>query len=188
MSKFSVIAFAVAGFVVMAGIGVSRVFAARLSNAQLPQAGETAPDFTLRNENDQPVTLDQYRGKWVVLYFYPKDMTTGCTIEAHNFQRDLPEFDALNAVILGVSLDTVASHRKFCEKDSLHFTLLADPGRDVVREYGSLGHFGKWTIAKRNTFLIDPDGTIVKVWTKVNPMIHAKQVLAEIRALQQKRA
>ena len=106
--------------------------AASASEPTLPatslQAGATAPNFSLPSQEDTPVSLSQYKGKWVVLYFYPKDMTTGCTIEAHNFQRDLPKYDALNAVVLGVSLDTVESHKTFCTKDSLTFKLLADPG------------------------------------------------------------
>ena len=99
-------------------------------------AGATAPDFSLPSQEDASVSLSQYKGKWVVLYFYPKDMTTGCTIEAHNFQRDLPKYNALNAVVLGVSLDTVESHKTFCTKDSLTFKLLADPDHKVIDAYG----------------------------------------------------
>jgi peroxiredoxin Q/BCP len=130
------------------------------------------------------VDLASYKGKWVVLYFYPKDMTTGCTIEAHNFQRDLDKYKALNAVILGVSVDTVDSHKQFCTKDSLTFTLLADPDKKVVQEYGSLGNFGPMVIAMRNTFLIGPDGKIVKVWTKVDPNVHSDAVLAVLSGLE----
>src|SRR5579859_721060 len=86
-----------------------------------PAVGTQAPDFTLNSQEGKPVSLHDFKGKWVVLYFYPKDMTTGCTIEAHNFQRDLAKYNALNAVILGVSLDTVESHKTFCSKDSLTF-------------------------------------------------------------------
>jgi peroxiredoxin Q/BCP len=116
----------------------------------------------------------------VVLYFYPKDMTQGCTIEAHNFQRDLSKFEAANAVVVGVSVDTPDSHKQFCTKEGLTFRLLADPEHKVVDEYGSLGHFGAMTIAQRNTFLIDPQGKIVKVWTKVDPSHHSEEVLAEL--------
>ena len=122
---------------------------------------------------DSQISLDSYRGKWVVLYFYPKDMTPGCTIEAHNFQRDQAKFDAANAVILGVSVDTPDSHKQFCTKEGLTFHLLADPEHKVVDAYGSLGHFGPMTIANRNTFLIDPTGKIAKVWTKVDPSVHS---------------
>ena len=149
----------------------------------MPSAGQMAPTFTLPSQDGSPVSLDSFHGKWVVLYFYPKDMTPGCTIEAHNFQRDQPKFDAANAVILGVSVDTVDSHKQFCTKDNLTFHLLADPEHKVVDEYGSLGHFGTMTIANRNTFLIDPQGKIVKVWTKVDPQHHSEEVLAAINEM-----
>jgi peroxiredoxin Q/BCP len=181
MTKAAMIAVVVAVVLAVAGYIAVRMVGTDRSNSPMPQVGQMAPTFTLPNQENQPVNLVQYRGKWVVLYFYPKDMTSGCTIEAHNFERDLPKYDALNAAILGVSLDTVASHRKFCTKDSLTFTLLADPAMEVVRRYGSLGHFGPLTIANRNTFLIDPEGKIAKVWTKVNPSGHSEQVLAEIQ-------
>ena len=113
-------------------------------------------------------------------------MTTGCTIEAHNFQRDLDKYEAKNAVILGVSVDTPDSHKQFCTKESLTFTLLADPEHKVVDSYGSLGNFGPMEIANRNTFLIDPDGKIVKVWTKVDPNVHSEAVLAALSDLQKK--
>jgi peroxiredoxin Q/BCP len=156
---------------------------ARAADDSLPTVGQSAPTFTLPSQTGDLVSLDSYHGKWVVLYFYPKDMTTGCTIEAHNFQRDLSKFEAENAVILGVSVDTVDSHKQFCTKDGLTFHLLADPEHKVVDEYGSLGHFGTWTIANRNTFLIDPHGKIVKVWTKVDPNVHSGEVLAAIADL-----
>lgn len=175
-----------AAVVAVVGFAVARAFAGDGSGTPMPQAGQAAPGFTLPNEENQPVSLDRYRGRWVVLYFYPKDMTPGCTIEARHFQRDREQYEALNAVILGVSLDTVASHKKFCAKDSLHFTLLADPSGQVVREYGSLGSFARWKMAKRNTFLIDPEGRIVKVWAKVNATAHSAEVLAEIRETQAK--
>ena len=130
-----------------------------------PAAGQAAPTFTLPSQDGSQIALDSFHGKWVVLYFYPKDMTSGCTIEAHNFQRDLSKYEAENAVIVGVSVDTPDSHKQFCTKEGLTFRLLADPAHKVVDEYGSLGHFGPMTIAQRNTFLIDPQGKIVKVWT-----------------------
>ena len=151
-------------------------------DATMPAAGQAAPTFTLPSQDGKPVSLKSYRGKWVVLYFYPKDMTTGCTIEAHNFQNDLSKFEAENAVILGVSVDTVDSHKQFCTKDGLTFHLLADPEHKVVDEYGSLGHFGNMTIANRNTFLINPKGKIVKVWTKVDPKVHSGEVLEAIQS------
>src|SRR3984885_9849082 len=89
--------------------------------------GAAAPNFTLSSQENLPVSLNDYKGKWVVLYFYPKDQTQGCTIEAHNFQRDLQKYEALNAVVLGVSLDTVESHKAWCAKDTFNFKMLADP-------------------------------------------------------------
>jgi thioredoxin-dependent peroxiredoxin len=177
---FAVAAVAVAAVVVLAATLVT-VRAA--DNQTMPTVGQSAPTFTLPSQDGTPVSLDSYRGKWVVLYFYPKDMTTGCTIEAHNFQRDLSKYDADNAVVLGVSVDTTDSHKQFCTKDGLTFKLLADPEHKVVDEYGSLGHFGPMTIANRNTFLIDPDGKIVKEWTKVDPQHHSEEVLAALDEL-----
>jgi thioredoxin-dependent peroxiredoxin len=155
---------------------------ARAADAQLPAVGSPAPTFTLNSQEGTPVSLKDYQGKWVVLYFYPKDMTTGCTIEAHNFQRDLAQYEQKNAVILGVSADTVDSHKEFCTKESLTFKLLADPSHKVTIEYGSLAPSG--TVALRNTFLIDPQGVIVKVYEKVNPMTHSEQLLADLTDLQ----
>src|SRR5579871_6834702 len=130
-----------------------------------PTVGSVAPGFMLRSQEGNPVSLKQYKGKWVVLYFYPKDMTTGCTIEAHNFQRDLPKYGALNAVVLGVSLDTVESHKTFCSKDSLTFKLLADPDHKVIDAYGvPISARGDMKFAARDTFLISPEGKVVKVW------------------------
>jgi peroxiredoxin Q/BCP len=154
----------------------------------MPAVGQVAPGFTLPSQDGAQISLDSFRGKWVVLYFYPKDMTKGCTIEAHNFQRDQAKFDADNAVILGVSVDTPDSHKEFCTKEGLTFRLLADPEHKVVDAYGSLGHFEDsnhvaHTIASRNTFLIDPHGKIVKEWTKVDPSVHSEEVLAAIAEL-----
>jgi peroxiredoxin Q/BCP len=148
------------------------------------QEGTPAPNFSLPSQEDTQVSLAQYKGKWVVLYFYPKDMTTGCTIEAHNFQRDLPKYDALNAVVLGVSLDTVESHKTFCTKDSLTFKLLADPDHKVIDAYGvPVSGMGPIKFAQRDTFLISPSGKVVKVWTKVDPNSHSDDVLAAISGM-----
>lgn len=154
--------------------GVSAAFA-----AEVPQVGQTAPDFTLPSQEGSTVGLKQFKGKWVVLYFYPKDMTQGCTIEAHNFQQDLPKYDKANAAIVGVSVDSVDSHKEFCTKESLTFKLLADTDKKVVDAYGSLNQRG---MASRNTFLIDPSGKITKVWTGVNPAKHSEEVLAALAA------
>jgi peroxiredoxin Q/BCP len=168
-------------FVLSAAIALSiPLVSAHAADETMPSVGQTAPTFTLPSQDGSQIALDSFRGKWVVLYFYPKDMTTGCTIEAHNFQRDQAKYDAANAVIVGVSVDTPDSHKQFCTKEGLTFRLLADPEHKVVDEYGSLGHFGTMTIANRNTFLIDPKGKIVKVWTKVDPNHHSEEVLATL--------
>src|SRR5436189_5623960 len=145
--------------------------------ADVPQPGQPAPTVTLPSQDGTPVSLNEFSGKWVVLYFYPKDMTQGCTIEAHNFQRDLAKYDHANAVILGVSVDSVDSHKQFCAKDSLTFKLLSDTDKKVVDSYGSLSPNG---VAARNTFLIDPKGKINKVWTGVNPNAHSEEVLGAL--------
>jgi thioredoxin-dependent peroxiredoxin len=150
-----------------------------------PTVGQTAPGFTLPSQDSSQISLENFRGKWVVLYFYPRDMTPGCTIEAHNFQRDLPKFEAQNAVILGVSVDTPDSHRKFCNQEGLTFRLLADPDHAVVNAYGSLSDFAGVKIASRNTFLIDPKGMIAKVWTNVSVQHHSEEVLAAITELKE---
>jgi peroxiredoxin Q/BCP len=168
-------------FVLSAAIALSiPPISANAADETMPTVGQTAPTFTLPSQDGSQISLDSFRGKWVVLYFYPKDMTTGCTIEAHNFQRDQAKYDAADAVIVGVSVDTPDSHRQFCTKEGLTFRLLADPEHKVVDEYGSLGHFGTMTIANRNTFLIDPKGKIVKVWTKVDPAHHSEEVLSAL--------
>jgi thioredoxin-dependent peroxiredoxin len=145
--------------------------------------GSPAPNFSLPSQEDKMVSLTDYKGKWVVLYFYPKDMTTGCTIEAHKFQEDLPKYEALNAVVLGVSLDTVESHKTFCSKDSLTFKLLADPDHKVIDAYGiPVSARGDMKFAQRDTILISPSGKVVKHWEKVDPNTHSEAVLAEITA------
>ena len=150
---------------------------ARAADDALPSVGSAAPTFTLPSQDGSQIALDSFRGKWVVLYFYPKDMTQGCTIEAHNFQQDLPKYQQHNAVIVGVSVDSTDSHKEFCAKESLTFKLLSDTDKKVVDEYGSLGSRG---VASRNTFLVDPGGKIVKEWVGVNPAHHSEEVLAAL--------
>jgi thioredoxin-dependent peroxiredoxin len=139
-----------------------------------------APAFTLPSQDGSPVSLAQFRGKWVLLYFYPKDSTPGCTLEAHNFQRDLPRYERLNTVVLGVSLDSEDSHQTFCSKQGLTFKLLSDKEKEVTRKYGSLKNFLGIKTPARNTFLIDPQGTIAKVWLGVSPSGHSGEVLQEL--------
>src|SRR5262249_36096726 len=139
------------------------------ANAAVPQVGSPAPDFRLPSQDGSPVALSDFRGKWVVLYFYPKDNTHGCTIEAHNFQRDIAKYEALNAVIVGVSVDSAASHQDFCAKQGLTFKLIADTDKIASREYGSVTDLVVTKISARNTFLIDPQGQVAKVWMGVDP-------------------
>lgn len=155
-----------------------------LSRSATPSVGSAAPDFTLPSQDGSPVSLKDYRGKWVVLYFYPKDQTPGCSREAHNFQVDQPKYAARNAVVLGVSLDSVDSHKKFCAKEGLNFKLLADPDHKVTDAYGSLTNFGLVKFAARHTFLIDPSGNTAKIYTSVDPVKHSEEVLAELDVLQ----
>jgi peroxiredoxin Q/BCP len=152
--------------------------------ADPPAAGEKAPPFSLSSQEGTAVTLDQNKGKWVVLYFYPKDFTSGCTMEAHNFQRDIALYESFNAVVLGVSVDTVASHKGFCAKEGLSFKLLADTNAAVSKAYGSVMTTGDKTLSARNTFLIDPSGVIRKVYLKVNPATHSDDVLANLATFQ----
>ena len=151
--------------------------------AASPAEGAKAPDFKLQDQKGEWHTLKQYKGKWVVLYFYPKDETPGCTTQACELRDNIFAFRKVNAVILGVSADTVDSHKEFAKNHSLPFDILADPNKEVIKKYGVL-----WTpkegveLASRQTFLIDPKGNIVKHWDKVDPKGHSDMVLAEIKS------
>jgi len=155
-----------------------------MSHSAAPSEGSNAPDFTLPSQEGSSVSLKDYRGKWVVLYFYPKDQTPGCSREAHNFQADQPKYAERNAVVLGVSLDSVDSHKKFCTKEGLNFKLLADTEHKVTDSYGSLTNFGIVRFAARHTFLIDPEGKVAKAYTSVDPAKHSGEVLGELDRLQ----
>jgi thioredoxin-dependent peroxiredoxin len=145
-----------------------------------PPIDRPAPEFTLpTNTGDGEVSLLDYRGKWVVLYFYPKDFTSGCTLEARNFQKDLPKYQAKNAQILGVSADDVDSHAEFCDSEGLKFPLLADTTGTVSKAYGSWFGF----VSARHTYLIDPDGVLRDIFVDVNPGIHSSEVLARLDEL-----
>ena len=146
--------------------------------AAAPQVGQMAPDFTLPSQDGSKISLHDFHGKWVVLYFYPKDGTSGCTLEAHNFQRDIEKYQQLNAEIVGVSVDTPDSHKEFCAKQGLHFKLLADTEKKVSQDYDSLMMIIHYS--SRNTFLISPDGKIAKVWLGVSPAKHSEEVLAAL--------
>lgn len=173
---------------VVAVLLAGAVFAVRsfADDTPLPQAGQVAPAFTLPSQDGSNISLDSFRGKWVVLYFYPKDMTTGCTIEAHNFQADGDKYQKLNAVVVGVSVDSTGSHKEFCAKEGLSFKLLSDQDKKVVAQYGSMADYMGVKIAKRNTFLIDPEGKIVQVWTGVKPAEHSREVLAALNNYEKK--
>lgn len=176
MSKY---AFLLA-FAIVAVLACNRASAVN----ELPAVGAVAPSFNLTSNEGTQVSLNDYKGKWVVLYFYPKDMTPGCTIEAKNFQRDLAKYEAANAVILGVSVDTAESHKEFCAKEGLAFKLLSDTDAKVSAEYGSIMEYQGNKLSARNTFIIGPDGKIAKVFPKVNVKVHSEEVLAALAELQ----
>src|SRR5262245_841180 len=150
--------------------------------APAPAEGSAAPDFKLQDQKGDWHTLSQYKGKWVVLYFYPKDNTPGCTTQACELRDNIFAFKKADAVILGVSVDDVESHKKFAEDHQLPFTILADSSKEVSGKYGVLFSAGPMKLASRQTFLIGPDGKIVKHWPKVDPKGHSEMVLAEIKA------
>ena len=177
--KFGAVVFATVAILAMAsGIG----FSSAASSA--PSVGTAAPDFTLNSQEGKSVSLHDFKGKWVVLYFYPKDFTTGCTIEAHNFQRDLAQYEQKNAVIVGVSVQDEDSHQKFCTKEGLSFKLLADTKQDVSTQYDSVMTYNEAKYSARHTFLIDPQGKVQKVWLEVKPDKHSEEVLAALTQLQ----
>jgi thioredoxin-dependent peroxiredoxin len=157
-------------------------FSAAANNT--PAVGTAAPDFTLNSQENKAVSLHDFKGKWVVLYFYPKDFTTGCTVEAHNFQRDLPQYEQKNAVIVGVSVQDEDSHQKFCTKEGLSFKLLADTKQQASTEYDSVMTYNDAKFSARHTFLIDPQGNVQKVWLEVKPEKHSEEVLAALSQLQ----
>jgi peroxiredoxin Q/BCP len=154
------------------------------ATSEMPAVGSAAPAFTLTTNEGNQASLADYKGKWVVLYFYPKDFTSGCTLEAHNFQRDLAKYEAAHAVILGVSVDTAESHKSFCAKEGLSFKLLSDAEGKVSDQYASVMEYNGAKYSARNTFIIDPHGKIAKVFVKVNPAGHSDEVLAALAELQ----
>jgi thioredoxin-dependent peroxiredoxin len=167
-------------FAIVAVLACNRVSAVN----ELPAVGAAAPGFNLTTNEGKQVNLNDFKGKWVVLYFYPKDFTQGCTIEARNFQRDLAKYEAVNAVILGVSVDNAESHKEFCAKEGLNFKLLADTDAKVSEQYGSVMEYNGAKLSARNTFIIDPQGKVVKVFEKVKVAAHSEEVLAALATLQ----
>ena len=146
--------------------------------------GQKAPAFSLPNQDGKVVRLSDFKGKKVVLYFYPKDDTPGCTTEACNFRDDIFKLRALDAEVLGVSLDSTESHARFAEKYGLPFPLLSDAAGETAGQYGCLTEWRGMTIAARHTFIIDPGGNIAKIYRKVDPDTHSAQVLADLATLQ----
>jgi len=169
----------VTSMLMLATLAASNAFAAP------PVVGDAAPVFTLPDQSGKPVNLSDYRGKWVVLYFYPKDGTPGCTTEACEFRDNVFAFRDAGATILGISVDDVASHKKFAADHQLPFTLLADSEKKVARDYGVLHRMlGLMELARRETFIVDPRGRIAKHYREVDPGSHSKQVLADLKGLQ----
>src|SRR5712664_3529150 len=156
---------------------------AKNTGKKAPASGTSAPDFTLNSQDGKPLSLHDLRGKWVVLYFYPKDFTSGCTREAHNFQRDLRQYEEKNAIILGVSVQDEATHQKFCAKEGLSFKLLADTKHEVSSAYDSLVNLAVAKLSARHTFLIDPAGIVRKAYLNVNAEKHSAEVLADLTQL-----
>ena len=172
-------------FLLICILVISASVALAVAVAEPPAVGSVAPDFALTTNEGHQASLKDFRGKWVVLYFYPKDFTGGCTLEAHNFQTDLAKYEAAKAVILGVSVDTAESHKSFCAKEGLTFKLLSDADTKVSDAYGSLMEYKPgMKLSARNTFIIDPQGKVAKVFMKVNPAGHSAEVLAALAELQ----
>ncbi len=148
-----------------------------------PEIGEAAPGFRLQDQDGKWHSLEQYRGKWVALYFYPKDDTPGCTKEACAFRDNIFAFDEIGATIIGVSLDDTASHKEFAEKYSLPFTILSDVDGSTAEAYGVLKSMGTFRFAERQSFIIDPDGTVRKHYPKVDAEKHSEEVLADLKQI-----
>jgi thioredoxin-dependent peroxiredoxin len=163
------------------GIMVNFAPTALAMGGQLPPINQAAPAFTLpTNTGDGTIALSDYQGQWVVAYFYPKDFTSGCTIEAKKFQTDLPQYLKRHTQIVGISADSVDSHAEFCDSEGLKFPLLADENGAVSQAYGSwLGY-----VSSRHTFIINPEGVLKATFTGVNPVVHSREVLAKLDELQ----
>ncbi|ESK37646.1 hypothetical protein P256_02079 [Acinetobacter nectaris CIP 110549] len=169
-------------FISTFSISISHAEISLFSKADAKEwVGKSAPAFNLQDQYGKWHTLEQYQGKWLVLYFYPKDNSPGCTEEANQFKQLYPQFVKSNASVLGVSLDSLASHEKFSNKLSLPFPILVDNQNKLTAALGIVRNLGITKIAKRETFLIDPQGTIVYHYQSVNTETHAKQVLSDIQ-------
>ena len=155
--------------------------------ATAPKIGDKAPEFNLPNTNSELVSLASFKGSWVVLYFYPKDDTPGCTKEACSFRDDLNKLEKLGAKVVGVSVDDSASHVEFAKKYKLPFPLLSDKNGAVANQYGALSNFVVFKIAKRYTFLIDPNGVLQKAYLSVDTSRHSQQIIDDLTAIQQQK-
>lgn len=164
---------------------ISLLFAAVLTHAGDIEAGMPAPAFELPDQDGKLHTLQDYRNQWVALYFYPKDGTPGCTTEACEFRDDIFKFRRMDCQIIGVSLDDMESHKKFAEEHGLPFPLLADTEGKAAEAYGVKTRRFGFSMAKRQTFLIDPQGNIAKHYTDVDPDTHSQQILDDLAALQE---
>ena len=165
------------------------VFAtAGIATAATPAVGQPAPSFKLQDQDGKWHTLADYKGKWVAIYFYPKDDTPGCTTQACSFRDNIFAFNKEGAVILGISVDDVESHKKFAEKHGLPFALLADADKAVAKQYGVLKNYGVAEFARRDTFIVDPEGRVAKHYESVKPDGHSQVVLEDIKALKAKSA
>lgn len=163
--------------------GVAMMLFNFTARAEALQLNSVAPDFALSDQYQKTHSLPDYLGKWLVLYFYPKDDTPGCTTEACNFRDDIVEIRALGAEVLGVSVDNAESHARFAEKHGLPFALLSDPEGTVAKQYGSLMSLGPLKLAKRHSFIIDPEGKVAKIYRKVNPANHSDEIIADLKQL-----
>jgi len=167
--------------------GACAAFAGATALADGPEVGAAAPAFKLQDQTGRWHTLEEYRGKWLVLYFYPKDKTPGCTTQACELRDNIFAFRKIGATIVGISVDDVASHKEFAEEHGLPFTILADPTKQTAKDYGVLVKWmGTIEIAQRDTFIIDPAGHVAKHFVKVDPKGHSELVLKELEALQAK--
>lgn len=170
--------------IVAALIMFAALFVARAARAgELPEVGKPAPDFNLPDQNGKQHTLQEYRGKWLVLYFYPKDDTPGCTQEACAFRDDLKQISELGAQVVGVSVDDSNSHAEFAKKYHLPFPLLADKTTETAERYGSLMNLFLIKVARRYTFLIDPQSNVRKVYLSVETSRHSKEVIDDLQKL-----
>lgn len=173
--------------IILLGLGfvlVAVIWSRMGQAAEVPQVGQLAPDFALQDQSGKLQKLADFRGKWLVLYFYPKDQTPHCTTEACQFRDDIFKIRALGAAVVGVSVDNAESHAEFARKYGLPFPLLADKNGTVAARYGSITDLLVIKFAKRNTFIIDPQGKVAKVYESVNAARHATQVVTDLEALQ----